>query len=363
MDFVQRVRQFVKEAEPNLQYVNNEQATKLALVFPFLTLLGYNTANPAEVMPEFPADVGTKKGEKVDIAIQVNGEPVVLIEVKSYGTDLTLHDSQLFRYFTATNAKFGVLTDGLRYRFYSDLEDRNKMDSHPFFELNLLDADDNHIAELQRFEKDSFDVDEIASAAAELKYTRRILFAMERELRNPGDEFLTFWLREIGIGRVTQARKTELKPVVKRALNQFIHERVSARLKSAMESVGKDQDRKHDGDVTEDAAETEVADELRQLEQEAFLVLKAILRRVIPVERIFLRDSQNYSTVTIDPNRLNDICRIYIGPRRKALVILTQPRQRHSFETADDLYELEQPLLDFARELESRLQPLEESSG
>src|SRR5690625_2551106 len=246
MDFIQRVRQFVKEAEPNLQYIQNEEATKLALVFPFLTLLGYNTANPAEIMPEFTADVGTKKGEKVDIAIQIQGEPVVLMEVKPYGTDLTLHDTQLFRYFTATHVKFGVLTDGLRYRFYSDLENENKMDSHPFFEVNLLDADDTHIAELQRFEKQSFDIEEAASAAAELKYTRRVLFGMERELRNPSDEFLTFWLREIGIRRVTKRRRTELKPVVKRALNQFIHERVNARLQSAMDRVGKEQDAAHE---------------------------------------------------------------------------------------------------------------------
>src|SRR5690625_91536 len=86
MDFIRRVQNFVQEAEPNLQHITNEDATKLALVFPFLRVLGYNTTNPAEVMPEYTADVGTKQGEKVDIAIQMNDEPVILIEVKTYGT-------------------------------------------------------------------------------------------------------------------------------------------------------------------------------------------------------------------------------------------------------------------------------------
>lgn len=361
MDFVRRVRKFVQQAEPNLQHVTNEQATKLALVFPFLQVLGYNTANPAEVMPEFTADVGTKQGEKVDIAIQVNNEPAILIEVKPYGTDLTLHNTQLFRYFTATNTKFGVLTDGLRYRFFSDLEEKNKMDSRPFFEVNLLDADDSHISEIKRFEKDSFDAQEAAAAAAELKYTRRILHELEQELENPSDEFLTYWLRKIGIARVTKARRTELRPVVKRALNQFIIQRVNSRLKSAMERVREEQEKQEDAAA---AAENEISEEeaLRKVkEQEAFQIVRAILRRVIPVERIHYRETQSYLTVTIDPNRLNDICRIYIGARRKAIEILSEPQKLQRFESIDDLYEFEEPLLAYARELEKDLRPLDES--
>lgn len=355
MGFIQRVRQFVQTAEQNLEHISNEQATKQALVYPFLTLLGYNTANPAEVTPEFTADVGTKRGEKVDIALQINGEPTILIEVKTYGTDLTLHDSQLFRYFTATNAKFGVLTDGLRYRFYSDLEESNKMDSNPFFEINLIDAEDSHIVEVQRFENESFDIDEAVSAAAELKYTRRILFGMERELRSPSDEFLTFWLREVGIARITKARRKELRPVVKRALHQFIHERVNARLKSAMETVGEDREPKEQPqeEVEESGINTE--DHILKEVNEAFLVLKAILRRIIPVDRIHLREAQKYWTVTVDPNRVNDICRVYIGARRKAILILGEKRQRYYFETVDDIFNFEEPLLTRAKELENRL--------
>lgn len=359
MDFIRKVRKFVQDAEPNLQHVTNEQATKLALVFPFLQLLGYNPANPAEIMPEFTADVGTKQGEKVDIAIQMNGEPIILIEVKPYGTDLTLHNTQLFRYFTATDAKFGVLTDGLRYRFFSDLEEKNKMDDRPFFEVNLQDADDSNIAEMKRFEKDSFDLEEATAAAAELKYTRRILLDMEKELHNPSDDFLTYWLRKIGISRVTKARRTELRPVVKRALNQFIHERVNSRLKSAMERVREEQENQDDETTIAENVINEEESLRKAKEQEAFQIIRAILRRVIPVDRIHFRETQNYLTVTIDPNRLNDICRIYIGVRRKAIEILSEPQKLNRFESIDELYDFEEPLLAYARELEKNLHPSE----
>ena len=45
-----------------------EEATKNALIMPFINALGYNVFDPTEVVPEFTADVGTKKGEKVDYA-------------------------------------------------------------------------------------------------------------------------------------------------------------------------------------------------------------------------------------------------------------------------------------------------------
>jgi len=36
---------------------------------PFIDALGYDIFNPKEMVPEFTADVGTKKGEKIDYAI------------------------------------------------------------------------------------------------------------------------------------------------------------------------------------------------------------------------------------------------------------------------------------------------------
>ena len=126
---------------PNLKdHLKTEEATKNALVMPFIKALGYDVFNPQEVIPEFTADVGTKKGEKVDYAIMQDREITMLIECKKAKTDLSLADiSQLYRYFTVTKARIAVLTNGVQYRFYTDLDAPNRMDSRPFLELDDQD--------------------------------------------------------------------------------------------------------------------------------------------------------------------------------------------------------------------------------
>lgn len=133
MDFLEQIKQFASRAENLTENLKTEEATKTSLVMPFFNLLGYDIFNPLEFVPEYICDVGTKKGEKVDYAIMQDGEPVIIIEVKSCDTNLNnKHINQLYRYFSVTNAKFGVLTNGLIYKFYSDLEEPNKMDDNPF---------------------------------------------------------------------------------------------------------------------------------------------------------------------------------------------------------------------------------------
>ena len=67
------------------------------------------------------------------------GKPIILIEAKSATSDLNdEHASQLFRYFSVTEARFGILTNGLQYRFHSDLEKPNHMDEKPFLIIDML---------------------------------------------------------------------------------------------------------------------------------------------------------------------------------------------------------------------------------
>lgn len=67
----------LRQRIPKLKdHLETEEATKNALVMPFIAALGYDIFNPKKVIPEFTADVGTKKGEKVDYAIMKEGEMV-----------------------------------------------------------------------------------------------------------------------------------------------------------------------------------------------------------------------------------------------------------------------------------------------
>ncbi|OAV65643.1 hypothetical protein Barb6_02814 [Bacteroidales bacterium Barb6] len=173
MDFKDQLKSISERIEKLKDNLQTEEATKNALIMPFIQALGYDVFNPLEVVPEYTCDIGTKKGEKIDYAILKDGEAIILIECKHWKSDLTLHDNQLLRYFHVSKAKFGVLTNGIIYRFYTDLEAANKMDEKPFLEVDLTDIKGNQTEELKKFHKTYFDVETILSSASELKYTAK----------------------------------------------------------------------------------------------------------------------------------------------------------------------------------------------
>ena len=165
MEFNDVIKQFSERILSLKDTITTEESTKMSLVVPLFQLLGYDVFNPNEFCPEYIADVGIKKGEKVDYAILENGQPNILVECKSCSEQLDKHSSQLFRYFGTSPAKFGILTNGIIYRFYTDLEESNKMDLVPFLEIDMTNLKDSSINELKKFCKDNFDKDKIFSTA------------------------------------------------------------------------------------------------------------------------------------------------------------------------------------------------------
>ena len=158
MELESRLEALSEKARTHREALVTEEAAKNALVMPFLQALGYDVFNPAEVIPEFTADVGTKKGEKVDYAICVEGEIAMLIECKPVNQELSLkHASQLYRYFSVTDAKFAILTNGAQFKFYSDLEASNRMDQKPFYEFDLCKLRKTDYRNLAKFQKVGFD--------------------------------------------------------------------------------------------------------------------------------------------------------------------------------------------------------------
>ncbi len=166
MDFIDQLKQFSQRVENLKDSLQTEEATKTSLIMPFFSLLGYDIFNPNEFVPEFTADVGIKKGEKVDYAIFLDGKPTILIECKWIGEPLQRHDSQLFRYFGTTSAKFAILTNGRHYKFFTDLEEPNKMDEKPFLEIDMLNIKDVRVPEVKKFSKSTFDITTIVDTAS-----------------------------------------------------------------------------------------------------------------------------------------------------------------------------------------------------
>lgn len=242
MDFIDQVKQFSKRMLSMKDSLQTEEATKTSLIMPFFSMLGYDVFNPDEFTPEFTADVGIKKGEKVDYAILQNGDPVILIEAKWIGENLDRHDSQLFRYFGTTKAKFAILTNGQFYRFFTDLDEPNKMDEKPFLEIDLANVKEAQVSELKKFCKTNFDVSEIFDVASELKYSNEFRSILSGELQSPSDDFVRFFLGKVYDGRLTQPTIEKFRPVLKKSLNAYISELMSDKIKAALDTEAKNQE-------------------------------------------------------------------------------------------------------------------------
>jgi len=337
MDFAERVKAFASRIPTLSENVHTEEATKNALVMPLINILGYNVFDPTEVIPEYTADHGTKKGEKVDYTIIRDGEPSILIECKNIGADLNKEQaSQLFRYFSVTAAKVGVLTNGIVYRFYSDLDSPNKMDLKPFLEINMLDLKDPLITELKRFTKESFDSDCLADVAYDLKYTREIKQILTRELVSPSDEFVRFFAKQVYAGSLHKNVREKFSSITKDALTQFINEKINERLKSAMakEEPDEEDSRGKETDIDEGDGIVTTEDEW-----EGYYIVKAILHEIIAPSRVVMKDRLNYCGILLDGNTRKPICRLRFNTRQKYLVLFDENKERDKIPI-DDLNEI-----------------------
>lgn len=337
MDFIDQLRALASRIANTKDLIQTEEATKNAMIMPFIQALGYNVFDPLEVTPELVADVGTKKGEKVDYAILKEGKPIILFECKKCGGDLSIeHASQLFRYFHVTEARFGVLTNGLIYRFFTDLEQPNKMDEKPFLEFNLLDFKEQEVEELKKFAKTAFDVDSILTTANDLKYTRAIQNLLAEWMSNPSEDFVRLIVAELHNGkRFTPGVKEQFTQITKRAFTQLIGDRINERLRVAMTpdtptAVAKEPSEEQPNEAAGEPSVTTTAEEL-----EGFHIIRAILRDVLPSKRVFMRDAQSYCAVLLDDNNRKPICRLRFNNAQRLVLGLMDGKEEEKVQLAD----------------------------
>lgn len=325
MDFIDEVRTRSGRFAERVGHLETEEATKNALVLPFIQMLGYSVFDPTEVVPEFTADVGNKRGEKVDYALIKDGNPIVLIECKKYGANLAESEMhQLMRYFTVTDSHFGVLTDGIFYRFFSDLDQPNVMDPKPFFEFNMLDFTENEVDELKRFTKAAFSQEETLEAAATLKYTQGMKQVLARQLNSPDEEFVRWLAKQVYSQNFTAAARERFTDLVRQSLREFIDDRIDARLKSALARDTGDETKE-----VEDAPAEEIADAIKvgrevvttREEMEGFEIVRSILEGTVDPERVHIRDRQSYCAVMLDNNQYKTICRMHFNRPQKRISV------------------------------------------
>lgn len=346
MDFKDQIRQIGNRVTKLKEQIQTEEATKNAFIMPFLQALGYDVFNPLEVVPEYITDIGTKKGEKIDYAIFKDGTPTILVECKDWRQNLNLHDGQLLRYFHVSKAKFGLLTNGINYRFYSDLVEANKMDEKPFLEFNITEIKDNQIEELKKFHKTVFDAESITNTASELKYTNELKHLLQQELANPSVDFVKHFARQVYPSVVTAKVLEQFTNLTKKSIQQHISDLITERLTTALT---KEDEKTKEQEVIQ--AEQAKADEIKivttEEELEGFMIVKTILRQKINATRVSYRDAQSYFAILLDDNNRKSICRLYLNGSKKYLATFDEQKKevKNEISSLDDIFNYSETLL------------------
>lgn len=340
MDFKDQIKQLAERIEKLKENIQTEEATKNAFIMPFINALGYDVFNPLEVIPEMNCDIGSKKGEKIDYAIIKDGEPIILIECKHWKQNLNLHDNQLLRYFTVSNAKFGILTNGIIYRFYTDLKEKNKMDEKPFLEIDLTNLKDSQVDELKKFHKSYFDIDNIVSSASELKYMGELKSIIKEEFASPSPELVKLLTSRVYDGALRQVVLEQFAPLIKRSIAAHINDIISERLKGALEAnkeAEKEEHQEQQPEPIEDEKGIVTTDE----ELEAYMIVKSILRPIVDVSRVVYRDTLSYFGILLDDNNRKPIARMRFNYASKKVLCTIDSQKnevKHELSSLDDIY-------------------------
>ncbi|HOD61495.1 MAG TPA: type I restriction endonuclease [Bacilli bacterium] len=333
MDFKDQLKQIADKISKFKDSTQTEEATKNAFIMPFINALGYDIFNPQEVVPEFVADIGLKKGEKVDYAILRNNIPVILIECKHWRENLDIHNTQLIRYFNVTKAKFAILTNGINYRFYTDLEEPNKMDEKPFLDINILEIKDAQIEELKKFHKSYFDLDKIINTANTLKYSNEIKTILNDEFKQPTEDFVKYFIYKVYSGKATERIISQFSEIVKISCQQFLSDLITERLKTAL-----DKEKETEPKIIDQTKESVI--ETTEEETESYYIIKSILRQDIESSRIFYRDFQKFFSILIDDSVRNTVCRLYLNDSIKQIAFIDENKNETKFplNSIDDIF-------------------------
>ncbi len=336
MDFKDQLTQLSDKIAKQKDSIATEEATKTSFIMPMIAALGYDVFNPFEVIPEMDCDL-TRRGDKIDYAIMRDNTPILLIECKHCKQNLDLHSTQLAKYYAASNARFGVLTNGIEYRFYADLEKQNIMDEKPFLVVNMLDLSDTDIEQLKKFHKSYYNEQEILSTAQELQITIQVKELLNRNFQSPGDEFVRYFVKYTGDGKSSAKQIEQYRPIVKKSIVSVINDIIADRLNVAIKNENSTDKQPEDGNVCKnDQTAYPDAEKLldgvvfqdkekgiitTQEEIDAYNIVRSILRQYVDVKRIQYNDYKSYFTVNLDGSTWWWICRLYLGKRKKQFCI------------------------------------------
>lgn len=349
MDFKDAIMQLVEKIGKQKEAVTTEEATKTAFILPMINTLGYDVFDPTEVIPEMDCDLVKSKGEKIDYAIMKDGEPIMLIECKDSKQNLDLHSTQLQKYFVASKSRFGVLTNGIEWRFYTDINKQNIMDEKPFLVVNMQNLSDANIEQLKKFHKSYYDEKEIFSIANELKYMTEIKAIVQREISNPSPAFVKHFAKQVCSGCIWQSVIEKFTPFVKKSFSSVINDIIQDRLNSAI----KNEEQQAEITSQDDKAEEDNGIVITQEKLDAFEIVKAILAEKYDVSEVCYKDFKTYFLIYYCREQYWWICRLSLKQYSKSIIF---PDKEHSgnyervkLSNINELYNLKDKLWEAMR--------------
>lgn len=340
MAFKDELQKLSVQIKERIIYISNEEMTKQSLIIPFIQVLGFDVYNPLEVRPEYSADFGMKKGERVDYALFKDNDPIIFIEAKPVNENLNNHDAQLSRYFNSTtNVKLAILANGVEYRFFTDLNVNNVMDDAPFLTVNLLDVKDSDIENLNKLRIENFDKESLITYAEELVYTSALNDCLKKVFSNPNDEFIRFAIKEFSDIRITSNVIERFRPLVKKSISNAVLDIVSKGLyqeeATASKEVVQNEEVVSGNEVEEDKKNIITT----QQELDGFEIIKDILlKNNKDISEVNYKDTTNYFSI-YSKNTTKWIMRFLFDAGNKNIVT------KLSVETAKEYcpsYEIEQ---------------------
>jgi len=287
MTFEDELADFTKNLPSKRRGISTEETTKIALILPFIRILGYDTENPDELKAEYVADAGVKKREKIDLAVCIDGEAKMLVECKAANVKLnTNHFAQLYRYFSVSDVRLAVLTNGTVYWFFTDFDNLGRMDEKPFLEIDLRNLTESKIESLMLFTKSNFSHEKIFEHVEELKYRQAIHETIIDEIKDPTDELVKVIAKQSYSGMITKQRLVYFQKLVKEELR----------------------------DVFENNYDIDASDIITtEEEREGFYIVRSILSEIIDASRVTMRDRISYCGILLDDNNRYPICRLYFN--------------------------------------------------
>ena len=302
MIFEEKLNNFSKSISAKKRGISTEETTKFALILPFLRILGYDVENPNELKAEYSADVGVKKSEKIDLAVCIDNEVKMLIECKPANIKLTSnHRNQLYRYFSVSDVKIAILTNGSIYQFFTDFDNLGRMDENPFLEVDLRNLTDSKIESLKLFTKDNFSLEKIQEHVEELKYRQMIHNTLIEEINYPSDELIHVLAKKVYSGILTKSRMKYFEKIIKEEIKDVF-----------------------DNDYELDLSDIITIDE----EMEGFYIVRAIVSEAIDSDRVSIRDRKSYCGVLLDDNHHYPICRLYFNDLDNLVVAFFDSMQK-----------------------------------